>query len=65
MSLISVENLKKEFKRQKRKEGFIEGVKGLFYREYENMTAVDGLSFEIGKGEIVYRPQRPRKINLY
>lgn len=53
MSLIRVENLKKEFKRQKRKEGFIAGMKGLFYREYENMTAVDDLSFEIGKGEIV------------
>jgi ABC-2 type transport system ATP-binding protein len=53
MSLIRVENLKKEFKRQKRKQGFIEGVKGLIYREYENMTAVDDISFEIGKGEIV------------
>jgi ABC-2 type transport system ATP-binding protein len=53
MSLIRVENLKKVFKRQKRKQGFVEGVKGLFYREYEDMAAVDGLSFEIGKGEIV------------
>lgn len=53
MSLIRVENLKKVFKRQKRKPGFAEVVKGLFYREYEDMTAVDGLSFEIVKGEIV------------
>jgi ABC-type uncharacterized transport system ATPase subunit len=52
MSLIRVENLKKEFKRQKRKHGFLEGVKGLLYREYENMTAVDDLSFEIGKAKL-------------
>lgn len=53
MSIIKVENLKKEFKRQKRKDGLLETLKGLVYREYEYKTAVDDISFEIGKGEIV------------
>jgi ABC-2 type transport system ATP-binding protein len=53
LALIRVENLKKDYKRQKRKDGFLGTVKGLIKREYEYKTAVDDLSFEIGRGEIV------------
>ena len=51
--LISVENVTKTFKRQKRKEGFGGAVKALFSRQYETITAVDDVSFEIGQGEVL------------
>jgi len=53
MPLIKVENLVKDFKRQKRKEGFWGAVQGLVHREYEIKTAVDHINFEVDKGEIV------------
>ncbi|MFF2480332.1 ATP-binding cassette domain-containing protein [Paenibacillus sp. NPDC058071] len=53
MALIQVENLRKEFKRQKRKDGFWPLMKSLVYREYEQKIAVEGISFTIGEGEIV------------
>ncbi len=51
--LISVENVTKSFRRQKRKEGLWGAVHGLFSRQYETITAVDDVSFEIGRGEVV------------
>ena len=51
--LISVENVTKTFKRQKRKEGFLGAVHALFSRQYETITAVDDVTFEIGRGEVV------------
>jgi ABC-2 type transport system ATP-binding protein len=53
MPLIQVENLRKEFKRQKRHDGFWPLMKSLVYREYEMKTAVENISFEIERGEIV------------
>jgi ABC-2 type transport system ATP-binding protein len=53
MSVISVRNLTKTFKRPLRGEGFKGAVNDLFNRRYEIKTAVDDLSFEIGQGEIV------------
>ncbi|BCZ46170.1 hypothetical protein psyc5s11_22370 [Clostridium gelidum] len=52
MSLIKVENLRKEFKvrKQEKKTNIFNE---LFHREYEMKNAVDGISFEIEKGEIV------------
>lgn len=52
MSLIKVENLRKEFK--VRKQGKKTNTfNELFHREYEMKNAVNGISFEIEKGEIV------------
>lgn len=51
--LIRVENVTKTFKRQKRKEGFLGAVHALFSRQYETITAVDDVSFEIGRGEVL------------
>ncbi|BBI30898.1 ABC transporter ATP-binding protein [Cohnella abietis] len=53
MPLIQVEHLRKEFKRQKRKDGFWPLMKSLVYREYEQKVAVEDISFSIDQGEIV------------
>lgn len=52
MSLIKVENLSKKFKVRKKAENS-NILSDLFHREYEMKNAVDGISFEINKGEIV------------
>lgn len=53
MPLISVKNLNKQFKRPLRKEGFKGAIEDLFNRQYETITAVNNISFEIKHGEIV------------
>lgn len=53
MSIISASNLSKNFKKPLRKEGLGGMVKSLFSREYEEIKAVDGISFDIEQGEIV------------
>ena len=52
-AMIRVENVTKTFERQKRKEGFGGAVQGLFSRRYETIMAVDDISFEIARGEVV------------
>lgn len=51
--MIHVENLTKSFKVYKKQPGFTGAIKGLFHREAEHIKAVDDISFDIGKGEIV------------
>jgi ABC-2 type transport system ATP-binding protein len=53
LSIISVKDLTKEFKRRKRKSGFGGSIRDLFSNEYENKIAVNDISFEIEKGEII------------
>ena len=53
MSIISVKNLSKTFKKPIREEGLKGMIKALFSREYEEVRAVDGISFDIAEGEIV------------
>lgn len=53
MKLIEVKNLTKEYKIFKRKKGFFNAIKSLVYRKYEIIKAVDDISFNINKGEIV------------
>lgn len=53
MSIISVSNLSKTFKKPLRREGLGGMVRSLFSREYEEVKAVDGISFDIEQGEIV------------
>ncbi len=53
MPIIKVENLRKHFKRQKRKKGFRGALESLFSRKYETIKAVESISFEIEKGEII------------
>ena len=53
MSIISVKNLSKTFKKPLREEGLKGMIKALFSRKYEEVHAVDGISFDIEEGEIV------------
>lgn len=53
MSIITVENLSRVFKKANRGEGLIGMIKTLFSRKYEEVKAVDNISFNIEQGEIV------------
>jgi ABC-2 type transport system ATP-binding protein len=53
MTIISVENLSKEYRQRKGREGLTGAVKDVFRREYKTIKAVDGVSFSIDKGEVV------------
>ena len=51
--VIHVKNLKKYFKVAQKGEGFGAAVASLFRREYREVKAVDGVSFDIQAGEMV------------
>lgn len=51
--VIEARELSKSYKIPKRKSGIINGFKGMIHREYEEITALDKISFEIGEGELV------------
>lgn len=53
MRTISVKNLKKYYRVYQKEAGFLAAVKSLFNRKYVNIKAVDGISFEIGEGELI------------
>ena len=53
MKIISVKDLSKTFKKPIREEGLKGMIKALFSRKYEEVHAVDGISFDIEEGEIV------------
>lgn len=53
MKIISVKNLSKTFKKPVRDEGLKGMIKALFSRKYEEVRAVDDISFDIEEGEII------------
>jgi len=53
MDVIKVKNLKKYYQVYKKKPGLIGSIKSLLTREYQQVKAVDGVSFTIKKGELV------------
>jgi ABC-2 type transport system ATP-binding protein len=53
MPVIEVRDLSKTYQVYRKREGLIASIGGLFHREYERVTAVDGVHFEIDTGEIV------------
>ncbi len=52
MLAIDVQDLRKEFKVQKNREGLGGALKDLFRREYSSVTAVKDITFQIPQGEI-------------
>ena len=52
-SMIYAENLRKEFKKIIKEPGLKGSVKSLFHPKKEIVKAVDGISFEVPKGEIL------------
>ena len=53
MNVVSVEHLKKYFRVHKKEPGLLASVKSLFRRQYQEVKAVDGVSFTIDEGELV------------
>src|SRR5580658_8585409 len=53
MPIIEVEDLSKIYRTQKRLPGLGGAFKGLFNRQYTEVRAVDGVSFNIEEGELV------------
>ncbi len=53
MALIEVEKLNKVYKNFKRKEGLKGALVNMIYREYDEIRAVDDISFSINSGELV------------
>src|SRR5512141_2337730 len=51
--MISVRGLRKHYRVHKRPPGLLAAARSLFRREYDSVTAVDGISFEIQPGERV------------
>lgn len=51
--IIQLQNLKKYFKVYKKQPGLGGSIRSLWHREYEEVKAVDDISFEIHPGEIV------------
>ncbi len=51
--MIEVSHLRKTFRVARRSAGFSQAVKALFHREYEEIHALDDVSFSIGEGEMV------------
>ncbi len=52
-ALISVRDLSKQFRTFRRREGVSGAIKDLFVRDYQTVTAVERITFEIARGEMV------------
>jgi ABC-2 type transport system ATP-binding protein len=52
-NMIEVEHISKIFRVSRRNSGFKEAAKALFHREYEELKALDDISFTIADGEMV------------
>lgn len=53
MPIIHVKNLVKEYSVYKKEPGILGSLKSLVARKYENMRAVDDISFDIEEGELI------------
>ncbi len=53
MPVIEVNGLTKAFRTYKKRPGFAGAVQGLFHRQYEQLVAVNDVSFKIEPGELV------------
>jgi len=53
MAIIEARNLTKTFRTLKRQPGFAGAIRTLFSNEYEEVWAVDDVSFSIEPGELV------------
>ena len=53
MPVIEVNGLTKAFRSYKKQPGFAGAIKGLFHRQYEQLIAVNDVSFKIEPGELV------------
>lgn len=52
-NIIEVKNLVKKYKISERKHGILGYIKNIFHPKYKEFTAVNNISFNIKKGELV------------
>jgi ABC-2 type transport system ATP-binding protein len=52
-TIIKADGVSKRFRQHRRFPGFLGALRGLVTRDYTEIVAVDGVSFEIGEGEAV------------
>ncbi|MDR0399552.1 MAG: ATP-binding cassette domain-containing protein [Treponema sp.] len=50
--MIELRDIRKSFRRVRRKKGMAAAAAALFRRDYEEIRALDGISFALGRGEI-------------
>jgi len=53
MAIIEIQNLTKKYQVYQKKEGLWQSIRGLFKREYREITAVNGIDLSVEKGEFV------------
>ncbi|HYK88321.1 MAG TPA: ATP-binding cassette domain-containing protein [Acidobacteriota bacterium] len=53
MSFIEVQNLRKEFRVFRHREGVWGAFKDLFHRKYQTLAAVDGINLSVDRGEFI------------
>lgn len=53
MAVVKVKNLKKFYQVHKKEPGLVGSVKSLFRRKYEDVKAVNNISFSINEGELI------------
>ncbi len=53
MPAVEVRNLTRLYSVYRKKEGMLASFRGLFHREYKEVRAVDGVSFQVEHGEMV------------
>ena len=53
MSIIEIEQLKKDYRVYQKQEGLLASVKGLFQRKYKEVEAVCGIDLRVEQGEFV------------
>lgn len=51
--IIKIKNLKKYYQVHQKEPGLVGSLKSLVVRKYEEVKAVDGVSFTINEGELV------------
>lgn len=52
-NIISIQNVKKEYRWEKKYKGFFGTFRGLFHPNYQTVMALDGVSLDVKQGEIV------------
>lgn len=53
MAVIEIENLTKDYRIYRKREGLLASIKGLFHREYREVKAVRGINLTVEQGEFV------------
>ena len=53
MAIIEIEQLTKNYRVYRKKEGLLASVRGLVHRQYQSVPAVRGVDLEVEQGQFV------------